>query len=468
MVEEQVCAMMFDNQFYVKYHAYITEDLFSDAITKQLYNYIRDIVGSGSQMTKEQLQTIVSLPAMFKEYSQRIARMVINPFIRDNAAAYIKQSMMLKQATDMMSSIQNWSPNDVGAHLDNLQRTFLSDYNQSEGLDMSDKNIADKLYDYLTMQHTKVSSGNDGFDMAMGGGWMRQSMNCFCASTGKGKTIHLVDQAWKMAKLGYNVLYFTLELSEMHVISRIFQNEQGVDFSNLSKSNVDDIKRTAQKFQSGGCSLQVFELSQGAKSSSICAVVDRLIVENNWKPDAIIVDYLGLMGSDGYNGKSDNSYYKFKMVSEELKNVMKKYDCVGITAAQMNRMANDVPVADLQHLRESIGVHDIMNAVIMIDEPAGYSEHNYQALTFRKNRMGKQNLQLIMQVDKGLNRVVYTTHSLIYNGQVWTPQGVGDFDVNTMIDRAGGDSPFLQKVNGANDTIENMSGIMRGGGQFGC
>jgi len=158
------------------------------------------------------------------------------------------------------------------------------------------------------------------------------------------------------------------------------------------------------------------------------------------------------MGSDSYGGKGDNSYYKFKVISEELKAIMRKYDCVGLTAAQMNRMANEVHVADLQHLRESIGIHDIMNAVIMVDEPPGYAEHNYQALTFRKNRMGKQNMLLVMQVDKGLNRVLWTGEHMIYSGTGPVPNSQRPlcFDINNSvnIDFHGPHHDLLNKVDG--------------------
>jgi len=194
-------------------------------------------------------------------------------------------------------------------------------------------------------------------------------MLLFAADSGCGKSIFLVNLAtncmlgnnelpntveeaknknWKKAN---NVLYISLEMNQEEVQNRILSCMSNVNSLDLDKGIIgnDDaakLKKSLMYWEYGPADIKIVDVARGCKMSDIQDIYENCCLE--FKPDIVIIDYLGLMVDNLEDSNAD---------WEKLKNV----------AEQMHEFAryNKVPVATAVQLKTTkpgeggIGLHKI-------------------------------------------------------------------------------------------------------------
>ena len=192
----------------------------------------------------------------------------------------------------------------------------------------------------------------------------------FAADSGCGKSIFLVNLAtncflgknklpeskqeakekldWKKSN---NVLYISLEMNEEEVQNRILSCMSDVNSLDLDKGIVGPeeaarLKKALAYWEHGPGDIKIVDVARGCKMSDIQEIYENCCL--SFKPDLVVVDYLGLMVDNLEDSNAD---------WEKLKNV----------AEQMHEFAryNKVPVATAVQLKTTkpgdggIGLHKI-------------------------------------------------------------------------------------------------------------
>lgn len=213
------------------------------------------------------------------------------------------------------------------------------------------------------------------------------SHNC----SGGGKSIFMTHTAASTLRQGKNVLYITMEMSEQKIAERIDANLMKVTVDSLKDMTREDfvgrVDKIARKTQG---KLFIKEYPTGsAHSGHFRGLLEELKTKQNFMPDLVIIDYLGICASARVRmGGSVNTYSYLKAVAEEIRGLAVEYDIAILTGAQLNRSGFSNSDVDMSNTADSMGLVmtlDCMFALISTDE---LSEMDQALIKVIKNRFG--------------------------------------------------------------------------------
>ena len=243
-------------------------------------------------------------------------------------------------------------------------------------------------FEMLTDTELKVPTGYHFMDSITSGGVAPGSLCGFAAASGGGKTLAMCSLAMNYAKMGKNVLMWSLELQPSLVMNRLHSNILRTpvsQFENVSKDTYMEAIKTMEQKGYG-------EISVVSENLSKCNIVDlRTLVEtyqvqNNFAPDVIIVDYMGLMKPVVPYQKA---YEAMKAISEDLKNFARDLNVVVWTGVQMNRSASsDGDSADVSDVATSIDMVNTFDFLMFFY--ADEDDPKQRKFKLFKNRFGEK------------------------------------------------------------------------------
>lgn len=190
---------------------------------------------------------------------------------------------------------------------------------------------AQEFMDWLkaTGDPDTVRAGYGSLDYALGG-FLKTSVTALCARAGHGKTDFALNLAIRMAKRGYKVQYFTMEMPKLQLMQRIVSQLTHIDGTNIrdKKLSFDEIEETS-------AILDAFEHESKMNFVDEAKVSTKTIRHyvDLYKPDIIFIDHLGLMERPNIK----DQYHALGMVSNELKQIAKEKNIAIIELVQMNR-----------------------------------------------------------------------------------------------------------------------------------
>jgi replicative DNA helicase len=229
-------------------------------------------------------------------------------------------------------------------------------------------------YDFYTRKEEKLAFDLEMLNGITKGGLARKTLTLLAAQSGGGKSLVMSHFAAASLRQGRNVLYITLEMSEERIAERIDANLLGIDIDKLAEMSKEDfVQRINNISKKTRGELVIKEYPTGAAHAGhFRGLLEELKIKRNFKPDMIVVDYLGICASSRMKmGGSVNSYAYIKSIAEELRSLAVEYDVPLISATQVNRNGFDNSDIELTDTSESMGlVHtaDLMLALIRTEE----------------------------------------------------------------------------------------------------
>ena len=233
---------------------------------------------------------------------------------------------------------------------------------------------------------TKIKTGFTKLDELTGGGWDRGTLVAGMAKTNAGKSIWMQNLSVKAADQGYNVVYFTLEMSEKKVLKRMGSMRLRIPINDYDKVSVDTdyIKEKIKKLKSSGRDSFIeandkkigkiyvkFFAAGTASPSDLDMYLKKLRDTKGVKVDMIVVDYINLMCAPKGTNVDNNLYMKGKYLAEGLRAIGAKYEAPVITATQLAKDAWDATDITLQDIPESKAIAetaDLLLGLIVTDE----------------------------------------------------------------------------------------------------
>lgn len=198
---------------------------------------------------------------------------------------------------------------------------FLSADGADEVLSIEPINKTTKVYD-LSVNHDNHRYYTNGI-----------------SSHNSGKSVVLQNLACNWISKGMNGIYITLELSQELVAMRIDSMITGISSKEIFRK-LDDVELKVAIAGKKSGRLKIKFLPSGSTVNDIRAYVKELMIQENYKPDFICVDYLDLINP---NSKIDlgDFFVKDKLVSEGLRNFGIELKAVIASASQLNRSSFD-------------------------------------------------------------------------------------------------------------------------------
>lgn len=221
-------------------------------------------------------------------------------------------------------------------------------------------------------------------DDALFGGLARTEMLLFSANSGGGKSITLANLAMNFVMQGLNVLYITLELSEMLVAQRFDTMFTGVP-TVMWQKEYKEIGAMLKVVAPHAGNLMIKHMSSGTNSNTIRAYLKEYELMNKYIPDLLIVDYLDIMGANEHVS-ADNIWEKDKRAAEQLRDIGFDYNFFIATASQQNRAALDAEVVHQGHIAGGISKVNTVDTHISIILNASMKASGEIGFQFLKTR----------------------------------------------------------------------------------
>jgi replicative DNA helicase len=200
-------------------------------------------------------------------------------------------------------------------------------------------------------------------------GATRGSLNIVNAPINAGKSMSLFALAADYMSSGFNVAVFTMEMPELEVMKRIDANLLRVPINDVPRIDkpkfIDEIEAVSERSRGR---LKVREYYTGEGNVTLFKQqMEDWFGFDGFKPDVILVDYLGICTSAIPGMLSSGSYAHLKQISVELRALAQWSNTVLWTAMQLNRdgirSGGSGGMADMS---ESIGVPMTADFILLL------------------------------------------------------------------------------------------------------
>jgi hypothetical protein len=167
-------------------------------------------------------------------------------------------------------------------------------------------------------------------------------------------------------RLGYNVLYITMEMGEDEILHRIDANILDTSMSNIAALGKNKfMKKIDFHRQKNYGEIKVIQFpTSSAHAGHFKNVLNELNLKLNWKPDIMMVDYIGIVASSRLKVGSTNSHFYLKSVAEELRAIAIEYDIAVWSAMQLTRSGMGSSDIEMTDIAESIGIPSVCDFML--------------------------------------------------------------------------------------------------------
>lgn len=321
-------------------------------------------------------------------------------YITKQVVSFAKHARMIEAVTESYRLLGEETDNEnevVFEQVVGLVRDALMfNVDVQIGYDLFD---IDERYKNLREAHlNKIPTGFNQIDEVLEGGWSRKELYCFMGPPGIGKSIFLPNIGIKALANGYNVVHYSLEMSEDRVGLRYDAIASGIHTKKLSE-HTDEIKKkyeTIKKLTKSHLKIKEFPTSM-ASVYDIEAHLDELKMYDNFEPDIIVIDYGDIMRSTRHGTK--NAYEEQGWIFRELRGLAVKRNIVIVTATQstrdsLNSDGGTKDIIGMDQTADSMEKNRILDVLFSITQSRAEKDDGKINLWVAKNRNGKSNQNL--------------------------------------------------------------------------
>ena len=189
-------------------------------------------------------------------------------------------------------------------------------------------NVWEGVKDYLHKLDKEmgvISTGLKELDNSFNGGLSWGQLNYVCAPSGQGKSLFLANLSVNWAKMGYNVVYLTLELDKELVAKRMNSMFLNMPYREIS-NNIDKVAYRIESFAQNNKPgvIQVADMKMGANANDINAYLQAYEISTSMTPEIVIIDYASILSPCDKRVDKNNINLKDKAIAEELREIARE------------------------------------------------------------------------------------------------------------------------------------------------
>ena len=347
---------------------FITADHFNDEMNQILFNCIHKSISNNSKVELSSILSAANDLGVQEHVNSKqeisFIRSLFNfPIHKDNAGIHAAKIAKLKLARDLKKTLKTCENDlnsisgdeDIMDLISKVEEPILdatADIYQS-----SNKNteiIGNDIEDYSAYLAENpcdiagIPTGFTAYDLAIGGGLRRKSVDLIAARPKVGKSMFGDAVAINVAQnSNIPVLMLDTEMSKEDHLNRMLANLSGVDINKISTGKFSENEIEKEKVRAAGDKLKSIPYHYisiaGQSFENILAVMRKWIYqhvgfdENGKTKDCLLVyDYLKLMGSESISS-SMQEYQVLGFQITKLHNFCVKYDVPCLSFVQLNR-----------------------------------------------------------------------------------------------------------------------------------
>lgn len=230
-------------------------------------------------------------------------------------------------------------------------------------------------------------------------------------------SIFLCNDAVNFVLAGKNVLFITCEMSAKKVIKRMGANMLDINIDTYDRESIDIDKMSKKLHDLRNRNITPLgKLFIREYPTSCCTTID---VENyikkiqeiqGFKVHVVVIDYINIMAN--YRNKNANDMYiNIKQISEDLRAIAVRQECLIVTATQTNRSAFDSSDITMGNIAESAGLVHTADTMFGIIQDADMRLDGKYRIKILKIRDGEgKNTKIEMSIDYKKMRIRETNY----------------------------------------------------------
>lgn len=396
--------LLYNDEYARRVLPFLADEYFTEAPEKALYNTFNEYWEKYNMApTKEALRLEVTNREdinddQFNEAIEIIDEHLIEDspnmdWLVDTTEEWCQEQAISKAVMDSISIIDGDDKSRTRHAIPDLLKEALSvSFSTDVGHDYFDD--SESRYDYYHEDKNRLPFDIELLNKITNGGVTAGTLNVILAGTNVGKTLFMVHMASSYVRQGKNVLYITLEMAEEEIARRVDANNFDLPINKVEKIAKDKYSNAIQRIRSktnGKLVIKQFPTGS-AHVGHFRNLLQELWLKKNFKPDVIVIDYIGICASSRIKMGNTNSYFYIKAVAEELRGLGIEFEVPVWTAVQVTRTgysSNDVDITDTA---ESFGLPataDLMLAAMRTDE---LDKLNQMIMKQLKNRYANKNV----------------------------------------------------------------------------
>lgn len=284
-------------------------------------------------------------------------------WLEDQTEQFVKDRSLynaLTKAIQIMDGENNSDKEIASLNEHAIPDLFQDALNVSFNVDIGIKysETFEEQYEHYHKAVNKIPCSIDWLNRVTNGGIERKTTNILLGGTGIGKTRFMVNLACEYASLGYNVVYFTMEMSRENIRSMVDSNLMDKDINTMGEIPYKNYMKMAEKAKSKiAGEVYIEEFPTGFPHiGHFRYYLKELQSKEGVKPDILIIDYINLCSSSKMKKGQVNSYDYIKSITEEMRGLAVEWDVASWSPAQFNRSGSESTNPTLADISESFGM----------------------------------------------------------------------------------------------------------------
>lgn len=417
MIDELIISGIFQNENYSrKIIPHVQVDYFSDPSLKLIYKLASGFFLKFNKLpTPEAIKVGIDVhqkdtgagdkSAIYSKIDQ-ISKLESQDqdWLMEQTESFCKNRAIFNAIMDSISIIDGTDKTRSVDSLPKMLQDALSvTFNSAVGHSYIDD--AEQRYDLYTKEEARVPFDINILNDITRGGLANKSLTVLLSQSGGGKSLVMCHMAAGMIRDGKNVLYITMEMAEEKIAERIDSNLMDTPIDKIESMGKERFltKIESIKAKSSG-KLFIKEYPSGrAHSGHFRALLSELKTKQNFVPDVIFVDYLGICASSTLKlGNSVNTYVYLKSVAEELRALSMECDLPIVTAGQVNRNGYNNSDLDLTDISDSLSIVMTADLILGVVRTEELDASNQIMMVQMKNRYSDPsvNKRFLVGVDR--------------------------------------------------------------------
>ena len=237
----------------------------------------------------------------------------------------------------------------------------------------------------------------DVFNNITQGGIGKGELGIVFGNPGGGKSWAVIAIAAHAAKLGYNVLYYTLELSETYVARRIDANLLNIPVDQITKHRAE----VEQIVESLPGKIKVKEFPSGKTTlDNIEQHIEQLKTQYEFIPDIIIIDYVDLLKNsarDRLEGTED--------IYTSIRGLARELGLPIVTPSQANRTGAKSDIIEGDNIAGSYSKLMIGDIVVSLARNRKDKLEGTGRWHIMKNRLGADGMTFASKIDTSTGHI---------------------------------------------------------------
>lgn len=239
-----------------------------------------------------------------------------------------------------------------------------------------------------------------------GGGVERGTIAVMAMASGFGKSQWLVHCTGHAVTLGYNVIYYSLEMSEKKVGHRLDAWVSGVNSREIVERK-EEVESALNKWREennlGKLIVKKFPSGQ-ATANTVRAHLNKIKASKGFTPDLVVIDYFDEAKS--IESHASDSRHKYPAIYRDFRNLAEEFEVAIWSASQVNGDGfNNAESMNQSHMGESKAKTNILDYLLMAGTKPEYKKTGMRAVSVSKVRDGGDGGTGYIHIDTRTSRI---------------------------------------------------------------